>query len=63
MRPDEFAKLDKDQAMLITGKLPPVMVRLPGWTELPNGKSLERQAQQTASERAAVARSARATAA
>lgn len=63
LRPDEFAKLDKDQAMLITGKLPPVMVRLPGWTELPNGKSLERQAQQTASERAAVARSARATAA
>lgn len=59
LRPDEFARLGKDEAMLITGQLPPAMMRLPGWTELSNGKSLSEQAKQTASDRAANAREAR----
>lgn len=51
LRADEIGHLDIGEGMLLTGSIPPVVLNLPGWTELPEGEELKQATQRTARRR------------
>ncbi|MGO1598463.1 MAG: type IV secretory system conjugative DNA transfer family protein [Brachybacterium sp.] len=55
LRPEEIAKLDKGEGLLLMGDISPVVLDLPGWTELPEGSQLEEAVRRTAKRRIAAA--------
>src|SRR5699024_691300 len=55
LRLEEISKLDKGEGLLLMGDISPVVLDLPGWTELPKGNQLEEAARRTAKRRIAAA--------
>ncbi|MGQ4495493.1 type IV secretory system conjugative DNA transfer family protein [Dermabacteraceae bacterium P13101] len=59
LRPEEIAQLRDGYALLVTGRIPPVKLYLPGWTERPDGDELKKAQQESAHTRAASAAASR----
>ena len=58
LRPEEIGRLEKGEGILLMGDIPPVVLSLPGWTDLPEGNDLEAAVKRTARLRVAAAAAA-----
>ena len=58
LRPEEISRLGTEEGLLVTGDVPPLVVHLPGWTELPDSADLKAGAARTAQKRVEAAEAA-----